>query len=217
MIDLCTTVYPIRQSERLAEIRECFDRNSSNEYVDRIFVLAEHVEIGSSGYTFLDHPKAVVVPIDRRPVYRDFFDLAREECIGHAVAIANSDIYFDETLALAERVQPGELWCLTRYNVQEGGDISLEAASGKAGSSADAWIFRSPLKPFAGDDTMLGVNGCDNYIAYKAYRAGIDLRNPCLSLIVRHLHRSAERNCAPDGFTYDKLPDFMCGHVNPTR
>lgn len=211
MTDLCTTVYRFRQPERLAEVRECFERNAALSQVDRIFVLAELVNGDEPGYEFLQHPKLTIVPIDSRPTYRDFFDLAREECVGRVVCAHNSDIYFDETIALTELVQRDELWCLTRHNVRPNESLKFYYLGG-----ADAWVFRSPLKPFVGDDTLIGVVGCDGRIAQKASEAHIEIKNPSLSVISYHLHKSNERNDQPSGMSYSRDIDYRPLCVRPS-
>lgn len=187
MIDLCTVIYRFGQPERLAEIRECFERNVALSQVDRIFVLAEGVSVDEPGYEFLRHPKLTIVPIDRRPTYRDYFELAREECFG-VVCIYNSDTYLDESIVLAESVQRDELWCPTRYSVRPDGSLETYYFG-----SEGVLAFRSPLKPFAGDDVLTGEAGCDARIAQKAKEARIEIKNQSLPAITHRVDRISFR------------------------
>ena len=212
MIHLLTTIYPVRSFDRLQEIRICVERNMHNPLINSIVVFAENVDPTDDGYSFLEHPKVQLVHITKRPTYREFFAHAREHYSEQLVAVCNSDVYFDETLAQASRITSDEMWCLCRYNIMVDGKLELQGRGGDG--SADAWIFRAPLKSFE-DDITLGVNGCDSYLAQKAAKAGIALYNPCFSVILRHMHHDAERNAEPDGNSYWKAPDYGYYCVKP--
>ena len=209
-----TTIYAIRSPARLLEIRECFERNLANPLIRRIVVFAENVP-NTADYDFLMLPKIVIVPITERPMYRDFFSMANVSFPGQVVAVCNSDVYFDHTLSEAEKVQHEDFWCLCRYNkITEGpnaGKHMIEQGGG--GGSYDAWIFCAPIKPFK-DDILLGVIGCDSYLAQHAEAAGLRLKNPCKSIIMRHVHASSERNDKPSGLSYWEAPDYV-RHVMP--
>ena len=60
-------------------------------------------------------------------------------------------------------------------------------------SSADTWIFKSPL-PIFKSDFRLGVSNCDTQVADAARKAGLRVVNPCLSIKTWHLHFSGFRN-----------------------
>jgi len=211
MLILFTTIYRIRNHARLAEIRTCIGKNAANPGVERVFVFSENVD--RVEYTFLDHPKIELIPVPRRPAYKDFFDYARKHCAGRTVAICNSDVYFDDTISVTSKVNSDELWCITRHNVLPGGGLELQG-NGVTGSS-DAWIFVAPIKEFQ-SDILLGVNGCDSYLAQKADKAGIKLANPCRQIVIRHLHDNDERNNSPNNRNYWQEPDYAYFCVRPS-
>jgi hypothetical protein len=175
-------------------------------------VLVESVTAEDVGYSFLKHPKISLAAITKRPTYREFFAYAREHFPEQVVAVCNSDVYFDESISKAANIACGQMWCLCRYNITENGRLELEGRG--IGGSADAWVFRAPLPQFE-DDIVIGVRGCDSYLAQKAAKAGIILANPCFSVVLRHLHRDAERNDEPNGLSYWKAPDYGYYCVRP--
>jgi hypothetical protein len=208
MITLMTTLYDIKDPARLAEIRECFERNLANPLVRHLIVFTEGVP-NTPAYAFLLFPKVVLVPIDERPTYRDFFSMANSSFGERVVVVHNSDVYFDHTLVEAEKAQSEDFWCLCRYNrIYSGPNAGKHQLEQKGcEGSADAWIFRVPLRPFK-DDILLGVNGCDSYLAQHAEAAGLVVKNPCLSIIMRHVHASHEGNREPGGFRYWDVSDY---------
>jgi hypothetical protein len=212
---ILTTLYPITAPARLAEIRTCFERNAANALVERIVVFAEGVTAGDSPYDFLSHPKVCVVPIRKRPFYGDFFAYAEEFLGGEIVAVCNADVYFDESAEdIGSHLLGGHLWCLSRWNLLADGRLELQG--GGSTGSADAWIFRAPLRPFE-SDILVGVVGCDSYLAQKASDAGIPLDNPCFRVVLRHLHLvGADKNERPDGICYWEKSDYRYFVVRPS-
>ena len=131
-----------------------------------------------------------------RPTYRDLFSLCAEDAIN---IVANSDIYFDDTIRLCDKMQPNDCYALTRY---ERGKLW-----GRPWWSQDVWIFKGSVKdrllkqPV---DFRLGVAGCDNRIAYEIWEAGYAITNPCLSIKTYHKHESKFR-------TYDREKEKIPG------
>ena len=125
----------------------------------------------------------------RRVTYRDLFDYANRELPGRRVILANTDIFFDHTLArLDDYPLAGRLLCLSRWDLQSDGSWRLFDRE----DSQDAWIFQSPLPDFA-CDFHLGIPGCDNRLAWEAEQAGLVVSNPSRSIRAYHLHSSGIR------------------------
>ena len=101
---------------------------------------------------------------------------------GFPVVIANSDIIFDESIALAEDIDAKEFYCLSRWEpdgIRSGAD------------SHDAWIFRAPCRIIA--PFQLGRFGCDGRMVWLARNAGYTITNPCRTIQILHHHASAVR------------------------
>jgi len=139
-------------------------------------------------------PFLTVHDIQPRPTYNDYFHtsskLIHDEDFDNddIFVIANSDIYFDETLLLANQIKHGEVYALTRYDIKRG-----QARFFDRPDSQDVWIFRGGINPIEGADFNLGVGGCDNRIAYLLHKAGYTVTNPSLSIKTYHLHESGIR------------------------
>jgi len=139
-------------------------------------------------------PFLTVHDIQPRPTYNDYFHtsskLIHDEDFDNddIFVIANSDIYFDETLLLANNIKHGEVYALTRYDIKRG-----QARFFDRPDSQDVWIFRGGINPIEGADFNLGVGGCDNRIAYLLHKAGYTVTNPSLSIKTYHLHESGIR------------------------
>lgn len=119
-----------------------------------------------------------------RPTYKDLFSLCQADYIN---VVANSDIYFDETLELCRNMRPEECYALSRYDRGEQRATSW---------SQDAWIFRGEVSEALLEreiDFNLGLPGCDHRIAYEISKAGYKIKNPCLSIKAHHKHESQFR------------------------
>lgn len=178
--------YPTRQME----LEKCLLKNIENEHIDKIFVLLEGKK---EDFPELNYDKLVVFEDTGRPNYRHFFNvmnaLSRE---GDVCILANTDIYFDDTIQLADRLNENSCFALSRYDIKPDGFANLHNEQ----YSQDVWIFRGKIKKVNYCDFHLGVPGCDNRIAYELHKAGYTVTNPALSLRAYHYHPS-------DLHTYD--------------
>ncbi|CAM9618058.1 unnamed protein product [Sphacelaria rigidula] len=151
--------------------------------------------------------KLRVVELGRRMTFRDAIEYANGHLTGEVVALANSDIFFDQSLArlgdpatldMTSRVFALGTWQST-LTVDQGGAI-MDATVGGVNAtflprvdSQDAWIFRSPLK-----ESVLALAGfemgrprCDGRLARVFMDAGYVVTNPALSIVAHHLHSAA--------------------------
>lgn len=172
-INLFINFYTDSNAERQKELDLCLSKNKANGYIDNI-IIAEGV----------------------RPTYNQFFSMTRDypEDIN---IIANTDIYFDESLALLKDWKWGQNTCfaLSRWDVNESG----EAILWEHPDSQDSWIFYGGVKkhiPFA--DFTLGVPGCDNAIADRLSQGGYQVLNPAKTIKSMHVHLTNKRNYLDD-------------------
>ena len=195
MLRLFTTLYPEQNPLRWAEYAECLRRNLENPQIGEISLLVEGQVEGIPV-----SPKIRVRKLIRRPSYNDFFAWINELAGTDDVSIvANSDIYFDPSLALIHDLDwsTPTVIALSRWDLLEGKRVRLF----EHGDSQDCWILRGPVLPVR-SDFPLGVFDCDNKIAWELEQAGYRVINPSLGLRSYHLHRSAVRGydpqCPPD-------------------
>lgn len=168
MIRVLQNFYFDSNPERQKEIEECFARNSSLSELDSFLPI------------YSPH----------RLTFQDFFvrinAMSENDDIN---IIANSDVYFDSTIQLAEKIKNNECYALSRWDVQSDGSIKHFARS----DSQDVWIFRGPIKNISAD-FFLGYRGCDNRLAFEISKAGYKISNPSLSIRAYHLHLTCVRN-----------------------
>jgi len=122
-----------------------------------------------------------------RPTFNEMFDLCRPDAVN---VIANSDIYFTE---LPHTPPPGEVWALSRWDVDADGNATLWDHA----DSADAWIFNG-LPPKIDMPWTMGLPGVDNRLAWELDNAGMRVRNPCKTIKAYHLHNSQWRSYLQD-------------------
>lgn len=191
MLRLFTTAYPESDPARRTDYETCLAHNLSCPLIDETHVFAEAgVEAG-----FPVNAKLYTRSISVRPTYADFFSWINETTGPEDISIiANTDIFFDRSLALAARlVSPDHCLALSRWDVLPSGRVRLY----ERGDSQDVWIFRGPVRKNMRGNFPLGVYDCDNKIAWELAQAGYTVLNPSLSLRSYHLHRGPLRSYDP--------------------
>jgi hypothetical protein len=131
-----------------------------------------------------------VVNLNGRPTFTDFFH-ATSKFLEDVNVIANLDIYFDESIKLAQWITQDCVYCLTRWEHRSGGEIQPfeKRHYGHPGEwSQDAWICTgNKILDIKADFTM-GVGGCDNHLAYLLKEAGFKILNPSKEIRAIHKH-----------------------------
>lgn len=188
MINLFINYFEHSNTDRKKELEYCFEKNKKNELIDNI----------------------IVVNRDERSTYGDFFR-AMESYPDAVNIIANSDIYFDKTIELANKIGKNNCYALTRWELHEGVVMSFNQRHGRPSPpqwSQDAWIFRGSIKPENFDNVIavnsrnqsvsipfqLGIPGCDNKMAALLREKGFTVTNPSLSIRVIHFHKNSSRS-----------------------
>ncbi|HXW85957.1 MAG TPA: hypothetical protein VEK38_01300 [Candidatus Bathyarchaeia archaeon] len=198
---LITMLYNETNEERVQEYLTCLEQNRKHPLIRKIHIIYDrsHDKKGPTLiHNYIKKYKFPVDYVDGRATYGFCFNLAAEKYPEKKIILCNADIYFNETLNLLASYDFTNLFiALTRWNESESGVLNLEFSGTRPNIlSQDAWLFRSPLPRFCDTDIYLGTFFCDSQIAYQAYRAGLMLMNPCLSVQCCHLHCSRVRNYA---------------------
>jgi len=188
---------------RQKEIVQCLQNNIDNPLIDKIYLLNERIykprELGVT-----PSPKIVQVSLGKRLQYGDVYRYINEHQIAGYNILANSDIFFDETLlALRKSDLHGEkkkMVALLRYEYNPSNKYN-SMVFGPRYDSQDVWIVHSRHTPtqyklFA---FPLGKPGCDNKIVYLMRMLDYDVINDPVTLKSFHYHTSNVRN-----YTHDK-------------
>ena len=111
-----------------------------------------------------------------RLTLKELFAMCKPDTVN---VLANSDIAFDETIALAKSIAPGECYALTRW---ENGVLY------NAGyQSQDVWIISGGPHDVDAPWPM-GTPGIDNRLVHTIRGSGIVVNNPSKSIRCHHMH-----------------------------
>jgi predicted small secreted protein len=197
-MNLITTYYTSSNTERLNEINLCLQKNIENKYIKKIILLNNEI----FPLDFLNDPfkKIIQVKISNNESYKlkfnDSVKYINEYCKDEICILANSDIYFNESLFKINRFNiSNKMFSLLRYDLKE--DNSLEIFKNfdtPRNDSQDSWIFMSPMNiSYDLIDFEFGTLGCDNMFSSIVYNTGLTITNPCYDIVSIHVHKSNYR------------------------
>ncbi len=189
-INLFVPYYNCGVPRRQAEIDESLRKNIRCSTIDRIFLLIDDDTIPP-----VTHHKLSTIRIRERPTYKDWIELTRQIVRRGISVLANSDIFFDESVGmLKEAVKRRVFVALTRYEIE--GDSSQKHPAPHW--SQDVWAVSADqdfdallLKRL---DIPLGVPRCDNKVAYVFAIHGWSIINPVNFIRSYHFHESGFRS-----------------------
>jgi hypothetical protein len=185
MIRLFTVWYDAKSPGRQGELQECLRRNLGNPHIEQV-VLWKY-----SGVTPGAESKLTVREENHPPTFDEIFALANTVCApGDVAVISNSDVWYDDTAVLVEKIEPNQCYALLRW--ESNGKLYATREGKPRRDAQDAWIFRTPIRP-VGTDFGLGCPRNDNALAYLLCRCGYDLHNPAKTIHIHHLHASGVR------------------------
>ena len=212
-----TQYFKSPKARRQAEIDHTLKQNAACPYIDKIILLnEERYEIP------IKSPKIEQQVIGHRLNFRTIFKYIQEKIpAGALVAVANADIYLDESWRLLWSVDMhNKFLSLLRWDEQESDDgksMIPPVLFGPRSDSQDTWVLSADsvrLRTWDWEalDIKFGQNGCDNAINAEMLKNRFAVTNPCMSLITHHVHMSDVR-------TYQQLdilyrPIFM--YLKPT-
>jgi len=207
---LLTGTYVSSHPARYAELLDCLERNLANPEIECVHAFEESGPIcypSERHAALLRHPKIKLTQVVRpkaedshRMTYREYFQYANAALPGKCCVMANSDIYFDSSLA---KIKPELLrkyfFACSRSHVRADGTIEFDP---QASCAQDAWFFVPPIKipekvvnadgtEIQGPDFHFGLPGCDNKIVYlMATQSGLKVVNPSRTIALFHHHAS---------------------------
>ena len=188
------------KSKRKDEFEECMKKNNSAKHISHIHALGECALPKELG----ELKKVTERKSGKRLSFREAILYAEENIRGKgAVVICNADIRMDHpTVAACVEIPRKTCWALARWNLdvtmRDGGvrrrRLTLQHNPERA---QDAWVLPLPipkgLHKYIDPSIQLGTPGCDNCIARIFRRIGFSVLNPCLSVIIVHVHEDWDR------------------------
>ena len=204
VINVFTSYYQCGDQSRQVEIDLCLKKNIANPLIEKLIVMVDD----GSKLPYQDE-KIEVLHIEDRPTYGLWLQLTRDMGLAGYSLLCNSDIYFDHSLALLDKVleEPKTIMALSRWDMIG----STSTLHPNPHWSQDVWAVNcadeidAPIWKLL--DIPLGVPRCDNKIAYIFGIYGWKIANPCKHLKSYHVHETGYR-------TYNKtLDDRIIGGV----
>jgi hypothetical protein len=185
MFQLITTYYKANESEREKENIQCLLNNLSHPLIEKVHLFLQT--------EFTPNVPANVklhyVEHGRRPTFSELFEFGNKISENRIKIVANSDIYFDETLKLAsDALERWDVLALTRWDLKEDNSLSFYNNF----KSQDVWIYKTQIKPNIGE-YHIGRHGCDNRLVFEFKSKNYKISNPSLSVRTIHTHQSALR------------------------
>ena len=170
-INLFTQKIQGKEKERQSEYDYCLDRNSKNKSIDNFVVITKSGNMS----------------------YSDFFQLTKAYPDDVNI-LANSDIYFDDSINLCRNIAEKQIYALSRWNPDIDGVCLDHNDPQKRGltRSQDVWVCKGEVKDVYGD-IPLGFDGCDNRIAHEFTACGYLVTNPCMDIKCYHKHKSRKK------------------------
>jgi len=197
-ITLFMPYYKAKHQERQDELVYCLKKNIECDEIDKIVLMIDDDHVPE-----IRHCKIEIVKIAARPTYLDWVELTETNGRDRISILANSDIYFDESIGRIREIfdaNPHGFVALTRYE-KEGTNQRLHE---NPHWSQDVWAvfgehnFTKSFKNYL--KIPLGVPRCDNKIAYSFAIHGAKVYNPCHYIKTVHVQESQLRY-------YDKYGD----------
>ena len=187
MFNLITSYYKPPNEQRQSELNQCLINNAKNQYINRIYLLNSEVYNIDFVEDEFRH-KIIQLLVNEENKSRLHYDIViqftNNYLFGQKCIVANSDIYFDNTLNFIENYNfDNTVFALTRY---DNGELCSEPHY-----SQDSWIFKSPLNVnICQLNFMFGKPGCDNVFAAIISKHNYNLYNTCFIIHTHHLHDS---------------------------
>lgn len=217
-----TTYYRGKYSDgRVRELMETLRRNVENKLLHKVHVLWEDESPGTMREFFqhVSAGKMVLHRVRKQPTYHELFEYANGAVPrGDVAIIANSDIYFDDSLECVVGVDPGTrfidpgyasesikrpMLALTRRRAAECGPEAFDYPRSSIRDlcehyigSHDIFVFAPPLEHAVTRMLNHSQNllGAENVVLWEVHRTRTwRLTNPCKLVFGYHLHCSQER------------------------
>jgi hypothetical protein len=186
--------------ERQNELKTCLKMHVMNPLIDRIFLLNEINTLYTKEELGIESEKILQFPMGRRMMYSDIIRYVEVLKIDGYIVIANSDIFFDETIVNILKsdmhVKP-KVMCQLRYDF-DGTSTGIKIF-GPRHDSQDTWIYHKKynsllFKYIKAFNFCLGKPGCDNHITYLFKLCGFSLVNDPQLVHTLHYHNTQIRN-----------------------
>ena len=195
---LVTQYFMPKDQKRVSELQCVMRKNAECEAIDEIHLLNERTySLEELGLEQSQAIKIKQIVRNKRLQYSDFFEYTNqlEDCY---VVLANSDIFFDDTLRNVRGMDFDShpmCQCLLRFDCKGSPPTFSESTLfGPRVDSQDAWIFHKTSTDLIAEKFLqyfsfeLGRAGCDNKLVFLLDLLGYDVCNEPFLIHVCHYH-----------------------------
>ena len=219
-INLFVSFWKSDSDIRNLEIIDTYIKNASVDIFDNIYIFIENEldneylnnSIHSTIETSVTKSKIHYIVLNERTTYQLIIDFINTiSSVNDINVIANSDILFNHSLfRLETKLDHNTFYCITRHEL----DGSLYWIRNTSITevyigSQDVWIWKGICK-INNANFYFGIPTADHKLAYLANQSGYSVKNPCLSIIVTHNHKSNIRSGSSSYSTQKKLnPPYL--------
>lgn len=208
---LFVSFYKVKDGNRLADYILCLKKNFSNPYIDTIFILYEYngaIPPNSAELPpFLKQENIQIEYVKRTKPrnisYLDFIRYANKVLPENKkFIIANTDIYFDESLGQTIAVPfNNRIFALTRYELDNNSQPTERLPDFEY--SQDSWFLQTPFPESDTFDINLGWLNCENTFAYQLDKLGYQVLNISDTLKTYHVHKgNVHDQLSSEGYSY---------------
>ena len=188
-INLILCIYPEKNSYRLDEIIEAINCNITNEYINKLTLVQENIEVPKK---ILKSHKVNYISCDSRQKFIDLFAYFLD---GYTNIICNNDIIlkFGRNKKIKLLLMCNSVLALTRFELN--GTLFDE----KKGDSQDTWVFgknisKEKVLKFGIGNYNMGLLGSDNRILFELKDSKFKVFNLPWDFPTVHNHASEIRN-----------------------
>jgi hypothetical protein len=194
-IIIFTPYYLSEDYNRQIEIDLCLQNNISLNEIDKIFLIIDDGTIPP-----INHQKLTIININNRPTYKDWIDLTVKYAKNDISILANSDIYFDDSIVNLRKIfdnNKKSFAAISRYEIYN--DVPVLHKNPQW--SQDAWCIDGEMTGYIDAkkylNIPLGIPRCDNKVAYIFSINSYAVINPCNFIKTFHMHKSQIRSYNP--------------------
>lgn len=181
-------------NRRQQELNWCLDHNIHNHIFENIYIFPENKRD-----KLIENDRIHIINYDKRPTYRTVINEINNlfETKDSYNVIANTDIYFDDSLKLIEKINMDKVClALTRHESNPLHKENGPSIGADCRQSQDVWIIKGHIDNLPDNyfDFYFGLRGCDGRTNFTFRELGYKLYNPCLDIKVYHYHMSSVRH-----------------------
>jgi len=181
-------------NKRNKEISNCIQINISNNLFEYFYILSEDPDVSKS---YPDY----TIELDHRPTFSDWFSCCAKLPKSDICVLMNADIMLDKSFSKLRRlslIQSNVFVALSRFEYEYKMNIVRPHLNPKM--SQDLWALRAGagLNKLHHCQIPIGMQGCDNKIAYILWDQGFQISNPMFEISIIHMHETGRRKYRAD-------------------